>query len=333
MKRKDYQGFIMLVLFASGILVSMSCARSLNKNIVRDEKTSPVLNVRETGAIGDGLTDDTRSFQKAIDSVAALGGGTVIVPKGNYVIDGDVSVKIKSHVTLQMVDSTAQLISKPTKSQRFYILMVINATDVRILGGKIMGDRETHLDTTGEWGMGIAVYAGKNVTIDGTKIYNCWGDGIVIGSKSAAPYFASDPSTNVIVKNVSCNNNRRQAITIGKANGVLIDSSILVNTNGTKPMAGIDIEPDRDTAQNIRIQNCQLAYNKGNGVEIYVNSKSVVRNVIVQNNLIHHNTYGGYVIRGRNVEFNYNRIFSNKYNPAIKTVDTVNCLMTPNTLE
>jgi len=299
-----------------------------------DEKNSVevVVYVTSAGAVGNGIADDTRAFQKAIDDAASKGGGTVVVPRGKYLIDADVSVKIKSHITLKM-DEDAEIIAKPNSSERSYIFMVLNASDVNILGGTINGDRDVHLGTTGEWGMGIAVYAGTNVTINGTKIYNCWGDGIVVGSKGGSPWLASDASRNIVIKNVVSDNNRRQALTIGKVNGVVVDSCIFTNTNGTKPMSGIDIEPDKDTAQNIAITNCELAYNKGNGVELYENSRSVIQNVVVQNNFIHHNTYGGYVIRAGNVQFNYNRIIQNKYGPAVKAVDTVNCVLTPNTLQ
>jgi hypothetical protein len=308
------------------IITGASCKKE------KQDKEDIVINVKSTGAAGDGITDDTKAFQKAIDDAASKGGGAVIVPKGKYLVDADTTIKIRSHITLKM-DPEAELIAKPTASQRSYILMVLNATDVNITGGKIMGDRNAHLDTTGEWGMGIAVYAGSNVNINGTKIYNCWGDGIVIGSKGAAPYYATNASRNVTVKNVISDNNRRQGITVGKANGVVIDSCVFTNTNGTKPMSGIDIEPDKDTAQNITITNSEFSYNKGNGVEIYVNKSSVVKNVTIKNNYLHHNAYGGYIIRGQNVEFNYNRIVQNKYGPPIKAVDTVNCVFTPNTYQ
>lgn len=325
----------MVSFLCAGIVIFLTTGTSCNKE-KQEEKRSVeeeiTVTVTSKGAVGNGIADDTKAFQEAIDEVAAKGGGTVLVPGGKYLIDGDNPVKIKSHITLKM-DSAAQLIARPTNSERFYILMVLNATDVNILGGRIVGDREVHLGTTGEWGMGIAVYAGSNVTINGTKVYNCWGDGIVVGAKGGAPYNAPNASTNVVIKNVVSDNNRRQAITIGKVNGVLIDSCILTNTNGTKPMAGIDIEPDRDTAQNIVIQNSVLAYNRGNGVEIYVNSSSTVRNVKVKNNYIHHNAYGGYLIRAQNVEFNYNRIVQNKYGPPVKAVDTVNCVLTPNSYQ
>jgi hypothetical protein len=320
---------IVFILLLVGALFSISCA-FVNKQRSTKQNSKLVLNVAALGAKGDGVTDDTKFFQKAIDSVAALGGGTVLVPHGKYLIDADTSVKLKSGVTLQMTDTAAQLIAKPTRSDRSYIVMVLNAIDVNIIGGKIVGDRNEHLGNTGEWGMGIAVYASKNVIINGTKIFNCWGDGIVIGAKGGAPFNAPNPSINVVVKNVTSDNNRRQAITIGKVNHVIIDSCILTNTNGTKPMSAIDIEPDKDTAQNITIQNCVMAYNKGNGIEMFVNSKSAVRNVSVKNNFIHHNSYGGYVIRARNIEFSDNRIIQNKYMPPVKAVDTVNCVLARN---
>lgn len=317
-------------ILAAAILILIITGASCKKE--KEGEKDIVINVKSTGAAGDGITDDTKAFQKAIDDVALKGGGTVVVPKGKYLVDADTTIKIRSYISLKM-DDEAELIAKPTASQRSYILLVLNSTDVNITGGKITGDRNAHLDTTGEWGMGIAVYAGTNVNINGTKIYNCWGDGIVIGSKSAAPYYATNASRNVTVKNVISDNNRRQGITVGKANGVVIDSCLFTNTNGTKPMSGIDIEPDKDTAQNITITNSEFSYNKGNGVEIYVNSASIVRNVTIKNNYLHHNTYGGYIIRAQNVEFTNNRIVQNKYNPPIKGVDTVNCVFTPNTYQ
>jgi hypothetical protein len=42
------------------------------------------LNVRDLGAAGDGKTKDTLALQQAIDRCAALGGGEVVVPAGDY---------------------------------------------------------------------------------------------------------------------------------------------------------------------------------------------------------------------------------------------------------
>ena len=48
--------------------------------------------VRDFGAAGDAKTDDTRAFQSAFDACIASGGGTVVVPPGDYFMAGTVTV-------------------------------------------------------------------------------------------------------------------------------------------------------------------------------------------------------------------------------------------------
>ena len=47
---------------------------------------------KKFGAKGDGKTDDTASFQKAMDAAARAGGGTVYAPRGNYLFKGRLNV-------------------------------------------------------------------------------------------------------------------------------------------------------------------------------------------------------------------------------------------------
>lgn len=64
---------------------------------VRDVDIQPytppegVVNVKDFGAKGDGKTDETESFQKALDSFG-IKGGTVIVPRGLYLFKGHIIV-------------------------------------------------------------------------------------------------------------------------------------------------------------------------------------------------------------------------------------------------
>jgi hypothetical protein len=51
-----------------------------------------MLNVRDFGAKGDGQTDDTAAFQKALDAVAKAGGGKVMAPRGAYFFAGHLNV-------------------------------------------------------------------------------------------------------------------------------------------------------------------------------------------------------------------------------------------------
>jgi hypothetical protein len=50
----------------------------------------PYYNVRDYGALGDGLTDDTAAIQATIS--AAVGLGVVFVPAGTYVLTGELSI-------------------------------------------------------------------------------------------------------------------------------------------------------------------------------------------------------------------------------------------------
>jgi len=58
-----------------------------------------IYNVRRFGAAGDGRTDDTAAVQEALTSAGEAGGGTVLLPRGTYLIEGHLDVP--SYVTLR----------------------------------------------------------------------------------------------------------------------------------------------------------------------------------------------------------------------------------------
>lgn len=76
-------GMITVILAMSGSVVLAAEA---------PETGLDTLNVRSFGAVGDGKTDDTAAFQKAMDAAAEAGGGVVFAPRGNYFFAGHLNV-------------------------------------------------------------------------------------------------------------------------------------------------------------------------------------------------------------------------------------------------
>jgi len=58
-----------------------------------------IYDVKSYGAVGDATTDDTAAIQRALDDAGAAGGGIVLLPRGNYLIETHLNVP--SYVTLQ----------------------------------------------------------------------------------------------------------------------------------------------------------------------------------------------------------------------------------------
>ncbi len=66
-----------------------------------------LINVRDFGARGDGVSIDSPAIDRAIDAAAAQGGGTVFFPAGTY---ASYTIHLKSHVTLYL-DQGATLLA------------------------------------------------------------------------------------------------------------------------------------------------------------------------------------------------------------------------------
>ncbi len=70
-----------------------------------------LFNIKDYGAVGDGVVLNTEAIQKTIDACHAAGGGKVWIPAGRFVIG---TVQIKSDVTLSL-DYGAELLGSQKK--------------------------------------------------------------------------------------------------------------------------------------------------------------------------------------------------------------------------
>ena len=72
---------------------------AIKKNISSVQTSSLVLNIKDFGALGDGLTKDTRAIQDTVDRCHALNGGTVLIPAGTYFTG---AIQLRSGVFLRL---------------------------------------------------------------------------------------------------------------------------------------------------------------------------------------------------------------------------------------
>jgi hypothetical protein len=183
--------------------------------------------------------DDTNSFQEAICAVEKTENATVYIPAGIYTIDATRGVSVYSDMDIIM--SPNAVIKVPGNSNTNYQIIRVVGSNVNISGGIIIGERYDHEGTKGEWGMGIGIYDATNVTVTGVEIYNCWGDGIYLGSYKEGES-ADVGCRNITIKDCNLHDNRRNNLSIVCAKNVTIDNCAFNNANGTDPQYGIDVE-------------------------------------------------------------------------------------------
>ena len=204
------------------------------------------------GYVDDGSVDYTKYIQKGIDE-----NSNVLMPNFPILInDGGLSIRSNSNIAFQ---DKSSIILKSSSKGSYALLNVSNVENVIIKNPVIVGDRDSHIGKTGEWGMGIQISESQNIRIISAIISNCWGDGIYIGSST------SQKNDHIEINSVKIDNCRRNGISITHGSNIEILNAVISNTNGVAPMAGIDIEPNNGMAaiDNIKIIN-PTTINNGN---------------------------------------------------------------------
>ncbi|HTB79959.1 MAG TPA: glycosyl hydrolase family 28 protein [Opitutaceae bacterium] len=132
----------------AGFLGEKSLAAETAPAATGNDLGARIYNIRDHGAKGDGTTLDTAAVQAAIDLCNHDGGGTVLVPTGDFLIG---SVELKSNVTLH-VAATGKLLGS-TDGKQYHAVDAIPLS-----GDSTLGD--------GNWALIFAVNA-RNVTVEG----------------------------------------------------------------------------------------------------------------------------------------------------------------------
>jgi hypothetical protein len=90
-----------------------------------EAKLAQSVSVKDFGALGDGVTDDTAALQDAIDSVHATGGGTIFFPTGTYMI-----TMVNAYAGIIFQGSGGAVIKRPANQPNFTRTFTFNPTTV-----------------------------------------------------------------------------------------------------------------------------------------------------------------------------------------------------------
>jgi len=210
------------------------------------------------GFVRDASVDYTSHLQAAIDknSVVVFPDFPILISKPGLRLRNGSQVYFQKNSQLRM---------SPTASSQYYMILLLDVQDVYLKNVNLMGDRNNHLGTTGEWGMGIYISGCKNIKIEGAYITNCWGDGIILTKDGW-----NKASQDIHIINSLIDSNRRSGITIGSGIDVHIENTIMQNSNGPSISSGFTIEPNDRTndVNNITVKNCITKNNQRVGIRL-----------------------------------------------------------------
>jgi hypothetical protein len=212
-----------------------------------------------TGYKTDGSMDYTSYLQSALDKYSKI-----IFPAFPILIS-DKGLTLHNGQKIYFKKGS-KLILSPSHQGSYQILRIHDVSHISLYGLFIQGDKYNHFDNKGEWGMGISIRGANDITISSAKIEKCWGDGIYIGGTTTHSF-----SSELNLRYITCNDNRRNGISVISARNLTFQSPVLSNTSGTPPMCGLDLEPNNnsDVLDGIKILDAVTSNNQY-GISFYL---------------------------------------------------------------
>jgi hypothetical protein len=219
---------------------------------------------------GFDAEDSTRHVQAALDSKARK---VVIdrMPQGVWIVRPLFLRKSGKEIVFE---DGAELVAKrgEYRSGSDSLLTLKRVKDVVIRGkGTIRMWHDDYLKPPyplAEWRHGISATSVENLTLDGITVRDSGGDGLYIGVAGSDHI----PCRNITVRNCVFDRNSRQGISVISVDGLTVENTLLNNTIGRPPQAGIDFEPNHIAHMFKRcvLRGCEISGNKGSGIEVYL---------------------------------------------------------------
>jgi hypothetical protein len=219
-------------------------------SIAQAATTSAGPDTVKASSFGYNPTDSTDALQAALDSSAS----TVVIDK----VDGGWYTR-----PLFVRRSNVRIVFEPDVMVRAVpgvftgdwdcLLRVEGQSNVHISGYGATLSMNKPEYTTGEWRMALRLASVQDVTVEGLVLRDSGGDGVDMGRVSRGAY-----SSNVVLRDLVVADNRRNGMSPGNVDGLLIEGCGFFASSGTAPQVGIDFEPDYfdDRVCNITMRDC-----------------------------------------------------------------------------
>ncbi len=205
----------------------------------------------------------------AFQSAGNFAVDTVII---DFVGNGDWIINTTTFFNLTnktfLFENEVKLIAAAGYGLNDALLTLRFCNNVKLIGTNTLFKMQKAEYTTGEFRHCFAILDCENIEVSNFIMQDSGGDGIFIAAFAAAP--AKQYSENIILKNIICDNNRRQGISLISVQNLLVEHCSFKNTKGTLPEAGLDIEPDLATERivNVEFRKCSFTSNFGNGIQL-----------------------------------------------------------------
>lgn len=291
--RKRNQGFLasftilcLAVLFFCAVVTSAA------------EDSPRTLNVKDYGAMGDGVTDDTASINAAAADLRD--GETLYIPAGTYLLReyGEkhiILIEDKKNVQIRMEEGAILQLDTVgdnaiSKENNHYILLLRRCESSTVSGGTIYGDRLRYKGNLHvEHGVGIRMNDCRQITIQNVEIAYLRGDGIFMFTEIKHENGIREKCYDITIDQCHVRNCLRNGITLSSVDGCVISNTTVHDIRGTAPESAVDIEAEYSGTinQNARIENCNF-YNNGTlSVSIVGPSKNIsISSTVLEQKLI-----------------------------------------------
>lgn len=251
---------------AGAVGVSSVTSTALALSSPLEEKALRASALLTDGVSASELADDTATLQSLLDSTAT----TVVIDNiGRDWITRPLFLN-RSNVTVILEPGViVRALAGGYPGSNDCMLTIQNKSNVHLrgYGATLVMNKPEY--TTGEHRMVLQIRSCSTIWIEGLTLKSSGGDGIYLGVSSASG--SVNYSSNVVIRDVLCDDNKRNGLSVISVNGLLVEGSAFINTTGTPPQNGIDLEPNSPTEKlvGVTFRDCYVAGNAAAGTQIY----------------------------------------------------------------